>query len=100
VLGWQIYATLIALPLTGYLGSEFSGYPVKYFGVALPQWAGRHPQAKEFLEGAHLALTWLLFTLVALHLAGVAKHFFIDRDRLLARMGIGRGAATSSPPAG
>ena len=97
---WLFYATLIALPLSGYLGSAFSGYPVKYFGITLPQWAGKNPEMKELLSTTHLWLTWVLFTLVALHLAGVAKHLFIDRDRLLARMGIGRGAATSSPPAG
>jgi cytochrome b561 len=95
------YATLILLPLTGYLGSEFSGYPVKYFGIALPQWAGKNPAMKEFLSAAHLTLTWILLTLFGLHLAGAIKHAFIDRDGLLARMGIGRGAkATSSPPAG
>src|SRR4029078_1705008 len=26
-----LYAALVVQPLTGYLGSEFSGYPVKYF---------------------------------------------------------------------
>jgi cytochrome b561 len=96
-----LYATLIALPLSGYLGSEFSGFPVKYFGIALPHWAERNPAMKEFLGATHLMLTWALFAFVALHLAGVAKHLFIDRDRLLARMGIGRARdATSSPPAG
>jgi cytochrome b561 len=98
---WLFYATLILLPLTGYLGSEFSGYPVKYFGVELPQWAGKNPAMKEFLSATHLTLTWVLFTLFGLHLAGAIKHAFIDRDRLLTRMGIGRaGKATSSTPAG
>ncbi|HET9653244.1 MAG TPA: cytochrome b, partial [Usitatibacter sp.] len=32
------YVLLIALPLTGYIGSAFSGYPVKYFGIVLPAW--------------------------------------------------------------
>ena len=98
---WLFYATLILLPLAGYLGSAFSGYPVKYFGITLPQWAAKHPQAKEIFEVTHLTLTWVLFTLFGLHVAGAIKHAFIDRDGLLARMGIGRGAkATSSTPAG
>jgi cytochrome b561 len=87
---WTLYATLIALPLVGYLGSEFSGYPVKYFGIVLPSWAGKNAQAKELMSVAHLALTWVLAGAVALHLAGVVKHALIDDDGLVARMGIAR----------
>jgi cytochrome b561 len=96
---WLIYATLIALPLVGYLGSEFSGYPVKYFGIALPAWLGKNPQAKDLMSLAHLTLTWVLAGAVTLHLAGVVKHGLVDNDGLLARMGIGRSKpATSSSP--
>ena len=98
---WLLYATLIALPLVGYLGSEFSGYPVKYFGITLPTWLGKNPQAKDWMSGAHLTLTWVLAGTVTLHLAGVVKHGLVDGDGLLARMGIGRprGAISSTPPA-
>ncbi len=82
-----LYATLIALPLTGYLGSSFSGYPVKFFGVALPAWAAKNQEMKDWMSAAHLALTWTLFALFALHIAGVVKHTFIARDGLLRRMG-------------
>lgn len=96
-----LYAVLIALPLTGYLGSEFSGYAVKFFGVTLPSWAGKNAQLKDLLGVAHLWLGWILAVAVALHLAGVAKHTFIERDGLLRRMGWARRAATiSAPPAG
>ena len=33
-----LYAVLFVQPLAGYLGSVFSGYPVKYFGAVLPGW--------------------------------------------------------------
>ena len=97
---WVLYATLIAMPVTGYLGSEFSGYPVRFFGVVLPGWLGKSVQGKELMEATHLTLSWVLAAAVALHLAGVGKHVLVDRDGLLARMGIGRaGAPTSIPPA-
>lgn len=98
---WLLYATLVALPLTGYLGSAFSGYPVKFFGIELPSWSGKNPGAKELMEVAHLTLTWILAGAVTLHLAGVVKHGLIDDDGLVARMGIGRApeATSSSPPA-
>ena len=96
---WGLYVTLIALPLVGYLGSEFSGYPVRYFGITLPSWAGKNPHGKELMSVAHLTLTWILAGAVTLHLAGVVKHALIDDDGLVARMGVGRAKATSSPPA-
>ncbi len=85
-----LYVALLVQPLTGYLGSVFSGYPVKYFGLALPPWAGAHPALKDFLSAVHLATSWVLAAAVALHVAGAAKHALVDRDGLLARMGIGR----------
>jgi cytochrome b561 len=84
-----LYALLLAQPLIGYLGSEFSGFPVKYFGVTLPGWAGKNVVFKEWLSGAHLAVSWLILLAVALHVAGALKHALINRDGLLARMGLG-----------
>jgi len=85
-----LYAALLLQPLVGYLGSEVSGYPVKYFGVTLPSWAGKHPELKDFLSGVHFVIAWTIVLLVVLHLAGAIKHAVVDRDRLLARMGVGR----------
>ena len=66
-----------------------SGYPVKYFGITLPSWAGRHDDLKDLLSNVHLATSWVIAALVTLHVAGALKHALIDRDGLLARMGIG-----------
>jgi cytochrome b561 len=95
-----LYALLLLLPATGYLGSAFSGYPVSYFGIVLPSWAAENGAAKELLSVAHLALTWLLAASVGLHVAGVLKHTWVDHDRLLRRMlparrRAGRGAGTA-----
>lgn len=85
-----LYVLLMAQPVIGYLGSEVSGFPVKYFGVTLPGWAGKNVALKEWLSGAHLALSWLIALSVVLHVAGALKHALLDRDGLLARMGVGR----------
>lgn len=87
-----LYAVLVALPVTGYLGSAFSGYPVKFFGLTLPDWAGKQPQLKEWMSAAHLALAWMLAAAFAAHMAGVAKHVLVNRDGLLWRMGWRKGA--------
>lgn len=82
-----LYALLVLLPVTGYLGSVFSGYPVKYFGLVLPKWGSAWPAAKEFMSGGHLACTWLLAAAVVLHLAGAIHNAVVSRDGLLGRMG-------------
>jgi len=85
-----LYAALLIQPVLGYLGSEWSGYPVKFFGVTLPAWAGKNAVLKEAMSAAHLATSWVIAAAVALHVAGALKHALIDRDGLLARMGLGR----------
>ena len=85
-----LYAVLLIHPLAGYLGSEFSGYPVKYFGATLPSWAGKNDAYKDFLSAMHLTTSWVIAAVVSAHVAAALKHAIIDRDGLLARMGIGR----------
>jgi len=85
-----LYVLLVLQPLSGYLGSEFSGYPVRFFGLTLPGWAGKNIALKEFLSVVHLAASWSIAAAVALHVAGALKHALIDGDGLLARMGIGK----------
>lgn len=93
-----LYVLLVAQPLVGYLGSEVSGYPVKFFGITLPNWAGKNVALKDWLSLAHLTLSWLILLTVLLHVAGALKHALVDRDGLLARMGLGRGARPAGPP--
>lgn len=85
-----LYVLLIALPLTGYIGSAFSGYPVKFFGWTLPSWAPKDVAVKDWMSAAHLAIGWALAVAFTLHLAGALKHALLDRDGLLRRMGLPR----------
>jgi cytochrome b561 len=89
---WLFYLLLIAMPLSGYLGSVFSGFPVKFFGVTLPSWAAKNPALKDAMSTAHLVLAWLLLAVFALHVLAVAKHVWISRDGLMQRMRWGRGS--------
>ena len=42
------------MPLAGYLGSVWSGYPVKLFGVVLPGWGTKTPALKDAMSALHL----------------------------------------------
>jgi cytochrome b561 len=75
-----LYVCLFVQPLTGYLGSAYSGYPVKFFGVTLPAWAGADAAVKDAMSAIHLGNSWVLVAALLLHLAGTLKHALIDRD--------------------
>jgi cytochrome b561 len=83
-----LYVALLIMPIAGYLGSVFSGYPVKFFGVVLPDWGWKDPELKGVMSAIHLATSWVLVSLVALHVAGALKHWLWDRDGLVARIGL------------
>jgi cytochrome b561 len=97
---WLLYAALVVQPLAGYLGSEFSGFPVKFFGSTLPSWTGKNVAMKELMSTVHLATSWVIGAIVVLHVAAAFKHALVDRDGLLARMGIGEALSSNrySPP--
>jgi cytochrome b561 len=81
-----LYLLLILQPLTGYLGSVYSGYPVKFFGATLPTWGAPNAWQKDFFSAVHLGSSFALAGLALLHVAAAAKHALIDRDGLLSRM--------------
>ncbi len=83
-----LYAALLVQPLAGYLGSVFSGYSVKLYGMPLPAWGYKDTALKDLCSTIHLATSWVIAGAVALHVAGALKHALVDRDATLARMGV------------
>jgi cytochrome b561 len=69
-----LYAVLLLMPVAGYLGSEWSGYPVKWFGLTLPSWSDPHPALKDAMSDVHLALGVVLIVAVAVHITAVLLH--------------------------
>ena len=82
-----LYVAIVAMPIVGYLGSAFSGYPVKYLGWTLPSWSSRHDALKDLMSEVHLGLSFVLAASVLLHLAAVVKHSLESGRALLMRMG-------------
>jgi cytochrome b561 len=82
---WLLYACMLVMPLSGYLGSSFTRYPVKYFGSTLPHWGWEWPAGKTAMSAIHLGAAWTLAALLALHLAGALWHL-LRRDGLFSRM--------------
>jgi cytochrome b561 len=80
-----LYACMLLMPLSGYLGSSFSKYPIKFFGSALPHWGWDWPAAKALMSTVHLSTAWILTALLAAHVAAAFWHL-ARRDGLFSRM--------------
>lgn len=82
-----LYILLLAIPISGWLFSSASGFPVVYFGVLpLPDLVGKDKALAELLQTVHATLNYTLMTIVAVHVAAAIKHHFVDRDAVLHRM--------------
>lgn len=86
-----LYLLFFAVPLVGWAYSSAAGFPVVLFGVLpLPDFVPVDKALAAALKPWHKGLAFALGALVLLHLAAVLKHQLMDRDGLLARMGLGR----------
>ena len=95
---WALYALIIALPLSGWLhDSAWNGgatHPISLYGV-IPWFrigwlADLDPKTKHVLHvqlfAVHVWLGYVLYAVVALHVAGALKHQLLDREPELQRM--------------
>jgi cytochrome b561 len=77
---------MILMPVSGYLGSSFTKYPILYWGIKLPQWGWDSPALKDLMSQVHLTTVIILIALIALHIAAALKHGLVDRDGIVQRM--------------
>jgi cytochrome b561 len=83
----SFYIVLVAMPLTGWLMSSSSNFPVNVFGLfTLPDLVAPDKALADAFEAAHYWLGWVLIGLLALHVAGALKHHFLLENDTLRRM--------------
>lgn len=86
-----VFLLLLLMPLTGYAALAAAGRPVSLFGVvALPTLLPHSDRVAQAALAMHLAGEFLVYALVALHVAAALTHGFIRRDGILERMLPGR----------
>jgi cytochrome b561 len=97
---FALYACMIVMPVSGYLGSSFTKYPIKYFGYTLPHWGWDAPALKELCSQVHFITVIVFVTLIAVHMTAALKHWLVDRDGVFQRMWLApRGAAPAATAA-
>ena len=84
---WALYGFMFALPLTGWLMSSASGFPVSFFGLfILPDLIAPNDEARHLFAQIHEWLAYGLIAIIILHVLAALKHYLIDRDDILQRM--------------
>lgn len=80
---WLLYLTLFVYLFTGYVAASGLRAPM----LALPVPADfAYSEFAETLLDVHFLMKWVLLSLFALHIAGVLKHHFWDKDRTFFNM--------------
>ena len=84
-----LYVCMIAMPLSGYLASNFSRHGIKFLNrVPLPPWGPDDKAIYGILNGTHDVLAIVFSTLVIGHIVLALHHAFIARDGLSSRMAL------------
>ena len=82
-----LYALMFAIPIAGWLMSDYGGRPVSWFGVFnLPQLVGENHDLHEVWEHRHEQLFWALALLATGHACMAIYHQVVQRDATLSRM--------------
>lgn len=81
-----LYACMVILPLTGYIGSNFTKYGVKFFGYQLAPWGPENKVIYEVFNTAHSVTGKVMIAIILVHVAAALKHWLFDRDTVIQRM--------------
>jgi len=85
-----LYVCMVVLPVSGFMGSSFSPYPVKFFGLPLPKLWEPSPEGKELFSEIHEVSAFIMMIIIILHISAAIWHQWVKRDGLLSRMGWSR----------
>ena len=82
-----LYILFVVMPLTGLLNAAAAGHEVSFFGLfAIPPLLPQDPRLSQIAVSMHLAGQFVVYALVAIHVAAALTHRFVRRDRILDRM--------------
>jgi cytochrome b561 len=81
-----LYACLIVMPVVGFLASNFTKYGVKYFGVQIGPFFPENQALRDGLQQVHQFTSYILATVVIVHVLAAVKHLVLDKDRVFERM--------------
>lgn len=73
------YLLMIAIPTVGYLSSDYQGFDVEWFGMAIPGLVADNEDTAHLMHELHEIFAYSLLLLIMLHVAGTIKHRWFDK---------------------
>ena len=96
MVGWQrsaatashhlLYLCMFVMPLSGFIGSNFTKYGVKFFGTQVGPWGWEDKGIYAVLNGIHEWCGTLFMIIIGVHVLAAVKHLVVDRDQVFERM--------------
>ena len=74
-----LYAMMIAVPLSGFLMSDFGGHPIPLFNWATFELLEDNKELAGTLWEIHTTIPYVLLGIIALHILGALKHRYFDK---------------------
>ena len=84
---WLFYGLLVAMPLSGWIMSSAADYGAEWFGlVNIPDLVGPDEDLQDVMEEVHEIMSWVLLTIIGIHVLAALRHQFLLRDHVLGGM--------------
>lgn len=81
-----LYLCMLLMPVSGFLGSSFSAYPIKFFGIPLPRlWEASAP-FKDWCSAVHEWAAEVFVAALALHILAALWHQWVRGDAIFQRI--------------
>lgn len=80
-----LYVCMLAMPLSGALGSSFTAYPIKFFGMPLPRLWDASPDLKDVFSALHTVFSFVFVITLVVHVLAALWHM-LRRDGIAKRM--------------
>jgi cytochrome b561 len=82
-----LYVFFVVQPLSGYVNAAAAGHAVNLIGlVAIPPLLPEDARLSQIADAVHLAGQFVVYALVAVHVAAALMHALIRRDGVFERM--------------
>ena len=82
-----LYVFFVVQPVSGYVNAAAAGHSVSLFGVvAIPPLLPEDGKLAQIADAVHLAGQFVIYALVAVHVAAALMHALIRRDGVFERM--------------
>ena len=88
IVHYTLYFMMLAIPLSGWLGSAVGHYTFNYLSfIPMPNVPEKNAELANWIyDYIHIPLAWAAAILLLLHVGAALKHHFVEKDAILSRM--------------